>query len=77
LTIITELLNIMQWTIPAYIDIMKSIFHEYTTRGKGKRAAVINSAVKRITGSSKEHGTPLPDDLPGKASLMWDTLLVF
>jgi hypothetical protein len=55
----------MQWTIPAYTEIMKSLYAEYTSRSKGKRAPVINSAVKTIIASSKEHDTPLPDGLPG------------
>jgi hypothetical protein len=55
----------MHWTIPAYTEIMKGLYAEYTSRGKGKRAPVINSAVKKITASSKEHDTPLPDDLSG------------
>jgi hypothetical protein len=69
LTIIYNTLNIMQWTIPAYTEILKGLHDQYTSRGKGKRAPVINSAVKKITASSKEHGTPLPDDLPGVCSI--------
>jgi hypothetical protein len=54
----------MQWTVPAYVEIMKSYSNQYYSSAKGKRGAMVNEVAKKITASSKEHRSPLPDDLP-------------
>jgi len=55
----------MQWTIPAYKEILMDLRDEYHDLGKGKRGGVLNTAVQKIMASAKKHKTPLPDDLPG------------
>ena len=54
----------MQWTVPAYVEILKSYADQYYSCSKGKRGALLNSVVKKIVESSKEHRSHLPDDLP-------------
>ena len=54
----------MQWTVPAYVEILQNHSDEYYSCGKGKRGALVNSVAKEIISSSKEHRSPLPDDLP-------------
>ena len=54
----------MHWTVPTYVEILHSHSNEYYSCGKGKCGSLVNSVAKEIIASSKQHRSPLPDDLP-------------